>query len=62
MRKIHSTFHIGLLEKTHSNARVETNIELENEEDENTEYEAEKILDFKRVSGKALLPCQMERV
>ena len=42
MKKIHSTFHIGLLEKTHSNARVATNIEIDNKQDDNTEYEAEK--------------------
>ena len=45
MKKIHSTFHIGLLKKkkkTHSNARAAANTEIENQED-NTEYEAKAI-------------------
>ena len=52
MKKIHPTFHIALLEKTHRAARTATNIQFQNAEEENTEYEAEKIEDFKRVSGK----------
>ena len=51
MKKIHPIFHIAFLEKTNRTARVATNIEIINDEDE-TEYEAEGILDFKRVSGK----------
>ena len=48
MKRIHPTFHIALLERTHR----ATNIQLQDVEEENTEYEAETIEDFKRVSGK----------
>ena len=51
MKKIHPVLHNALLEKTSRIAKKATNIQLEAEEEED-EYEAENILDFKRVNGK----------
>jgi transposase InsO family protein len=50
MRRIHANFHISLLEPAPENAKLATNVEIE-EEAEN-EYEVEDILSMKRVSGK----------
>ena len=50
MRKLHPVFHISLLEPAPENAELAMNVEIE-EETEN-EYEVEKILKTKRISGK----------
>ena len=47
MKQIHLVFHILLLEPAPKNARMQKNIEIESEE----EYEVEKILNYKQISG-----------
>ena len=50
MRRIHTNFHILLLEPAPENAKLAINVEIE-EETEN-EYEVERILNMKRVNGR----------
>jgi hypothetical protein len=50
IRRIHLVFYISLLEPAPKNAEIATNVEIE-EETEN-EYEVDKILEMKRISGK----------
>ena len=52
MKKIHSIFHISLLEKTKTKTTAPLATHVDLADDEGTEYEVEAILDFKRVSGK----------
>jgi hypothetical protein len=50
MSKIHPVFHISLLEPAPKNAKIAENVEID--DDTEQEYEVERILDHKRISGK----------
>jgi hypothetical protein len=50
MSKLHPVFHISLLEPAPKNAKITENMEID--DDTKQEYEVEKILNHKRVSGK----------
>lgn len=52
MRKIHPVFHVSLLEPAPKNAKIPTNVEIEESTDE--EYEVERVCRVKRVNGKPL--------
>jgi hypothetical protein len=51
MKRIHPVFHISLLEPAPTNAKLADNVEIESE-DEQEEYEVEKILEHERVNGR----------
>jgi hypothetical protein len=51
MKRIHPNFHVSLLEPAPTNAKLAENVEIEDEGEQ--EYEVEKILDSKKVSGRA---------
>mgnify|MGYP002717984364 FL=1 len=51
MNKIHPVFHISLLEPAPKNARIAENVEIN--DDTEQEYEVERILDHRRISGKS---------
>jgi hypothetical protein len=51
MKRIHPVFHISLLEPAPTNAKLADNVEIESE-DEQEEYEVEKILGHDRVNGR----------
>jgi transposase InsO family protein len=50
MKRLHSVFHISLLEPAPENAKIATNVQIEEESED--EYEVEEILDRQRISGK----------
>jgi hypothetical protein len=50
MLKLHPVFHISLLELAPKNAKIAENVEID--DDTKQEYEVEKILNHKQVSGK----------